>query len=77
MYYKHKRLKVHKHQLDFFGAIEAIIYEMKPIFYLTFAVGFLTSDFVAHSLTIKYASVGVALFGLYVIYSRLVNRGHI
>ncbi len=77
MHNNHKKLKVHKHRLDFFGAIEAIIYEIKPLMYLIFAAAILNSDLVQHSLAIKYLSVGVALFSIYVIYSRLVNRGRI
>lgn len=74
-HYPHKSLKRYKeNRLGFFGALEQIYYELKPLILAGISV-YALRTVAANSLYVKYASVGVIVFCIYVVWSRLNSRG--
>jgi len=61
---------------DSSSAIEAFVYESKPVFYFFFALIALRL-WSADALWIKYASTGILLFSLYISYCRMAYRGYL
>jgi hypothetical protein len=68
--------KIKAQQLDGWGAIELLIYELKPILYTVFAIAILRTDYTS-IMWIKVSSLGILAFAAYIALSRLTYRGHI
>jgi hypothetical protein len=76
MYRRHRQLKAKNHSLGFWGALETLTYEIKPILYMTFSLAILQSNMTS-LMFIKFAAVYVLLFSLFISMCRLSNRGYI
>lgn len=70
------KTKVKAQQLDLWGALELLIYELKPILYTVFAIAMLRTDYTS-IMWIKLTTLGILAFAAYIVLSRLTYRGHI
>ncbi len=72
--HRKKTVKRFSHNHTTLDVVENLAYELKPIVYFFFSVVILrVADGGDH--WVKFGSVGILAFSLYIIYSRMVYRG--
>jgi hypothetical protein len=70
------RIKVKREQLTTWEALEGVFYEIKPLLYMTFAFTAIRGPGTS-TLWIKYTALSILIYGAYITFCRLSNRGHI